>query len=40
MDMRIRKEKGTTGNEEKEGMIIDEWRHFHPRKECMGKECD
>ena len=24
MDMRIRKEKGTTGNEETEGMIIDE----------------
>ena len=33
MDIRSRKEKGTTGNEENEGMIIDEWRHFDPRKE-------
>ena len=33
MDMRIRRDKRTTGNEENEGIIIDEWRHFDPRKE-------
>jgi len=33
MDMRIRKEKRTTGNEENEEIIIGEWRHFDPRKE-------
>ena len=33
MDMRIRKEKRTTGNEENEGIIMGEWRHFDPRKE-------
>lgn len=33
MDMRIRKEKRTTGNEENEGIIMGEWRRFDPRKE-------
>ena len=40
MDMRIRKEKRTTGNEENEGIIIDQWRHFDPRKEWERNETD
>ena len=40
MNMRIRKEKRTTGNEENEGIIIDEWRHFDPRKEWERNETD
>lgn len=39
-EMRIRKEKRTTGNEENEGIIIDQWRHFYPRKEWERNETD